>query len=153
MTADQIVTELGVYGGSFTVGAISSLIPFVSIDLFLVGITLAVGTDVALPVILLAAAGQLVGKLPIYFAARGVTAIPGRHRARVERVRAWVARWQRSRHFVLATSAVFGLPPFSIISTAAGVLAIELRTFCIIVFAGRGARFALVIALASLTSR
>jgi membrane protein YqaA with SNARE-associated domain len=48
---------------------------------------------------------------------------------------------------VLATSAVLGLPPFSIMATAAGVLAIRVRAFCAIVLAGRALRFALVLAI------
>jgi membrane protein YqaA with SNARE-associated domain len=150
VTADGLVADFGCYAGTFLVAVISSLVPLVSIDLFLIGLTLATGTGAAIPIVLLAAAGQVVGKLPVYFAARGVTAVPGRQRARIERVRAWVARWQRSRHLVLGTSAVLGLPPFSIISTAAGALAIELRTFCVIVFGGRALRFACVIAATGL---
>ncbi|MBS1120468.1 MAG: hypothetical protein H6Q90_2696 [Deltaproteobacteria bacterium] len=152
MTADQLVADFGIYAGTFVVAVVSSLVPLVSIDLFLIGITLATGTapGAGVPIVLLAAAGQVVGKLPVYFAARGVTAISGRQRARIERVRAWVARWQRSRHVVLGSSAVLGLPPFSIISTAAGALAIELRIFCVIVFGGRALRFACVVAATSL---
>jgi membrane protein YqaA with SNARE-associated domain len=38
-------------------------------------------------------------------------------------------------------------------ATAAGVLAIRLRPFCAVVFAGRAARFAGVIAVTALASR
>lgn len=153
MNAHAILAALGVYAGSFVVGAISSVIPIVSIDVFVVGITLAVGAAVAVPVVLLAAAGQLAGKLPIYYATRGVAALPGPHRDRLERMRARIARWQRAPHLVLATSAVAGLPPFSIVATAAGVLAIRVREFCVVVFAGRALRFALVVAVTLLVQR
>jgi len=56
-------------------------------------------------------------------------------------------------HLALATSAVVGLPPFSVMATAAGVFAIRLPWFCTIVFAGRAARFALVIAATVLARR
>jgi len=36
MTADGVVTALGSYGGAFAVGALSSVLPFVSIEVFLV---------------------------------------------------------------------------------------------------------------------
>jgi membrane protein YqaA with SNARE-associated domain len=48
---------------------------------------------------------------------------------------------------VLAASALTGLPPFSIVATAAGLLAIRVRAFAAIVLAGRGLRFAIVIAV------
>ncbi len=151
MSADQLVTDFGIYAGTFLVAVISSLVPLVSIDLFLIGITLAAGVHSAPAIVVLAAGGQLLGKLPIYFAARGVTAVSGKQRARIDRVRAWAARWQRSRHLLLGTSAVLGLPPFSLAATAAGALAIELQTFCIVVFGGRALRFAGVILATSLT--
>ena len=149
MTADEIVGAVGIYAGTFAVGAISSVIPLVSIEVFLVAITLAHGTANAVPLIALATLGQVIGKLPVYAAARGVTAIPGRQRRWVERVRAWVARFGNRPNLVLVTSAVFGLPPFSIISTTAGALAIPPRTFCTLVTFGRALRFTILVAIAS----
>ena len=153
MNAHTIVSALGLYAGAFVVGAISSVIPIVSIDLFLIGLTVATGAAAAVPIVLCAAAGQLAGKLPIYTASRGVTTLRGPHSERLDRMRDRVARWQRAPLAVLATSAVAGLPPFSIMATAAGVLAIRLRPFCVVVFAGRAARFAIVIAATALASR
>ena len=153
MNPHAIIAALGVYLGVFVVGAISSVIPIVSIDLFLVGLTVATDAANPVPVIVLAAAGQLAGKLPIYAASRGVGALRGPHRDRLDRVRTRVARWQNKPLLVLATSAVIGLPPFSIMATAAGVLAIRLRAFCAVVFAGRAVRFAIVIAATALASR
>ena len=148
-----IVAEVGTYAGAFVVGAVSSVVPIISIDLFLIGLTVAAGATSAGPVVVLAAAGQLAGKLPIYYATRGVAALPGPQRARLERVRARIARWRDAPHAVLATSAVLGLPPFSLVATAAGALAIRVRPFCAIVFAGRALRFAIVIAVTALASR
>jgi membrane protein YqaA with SNARE-associated domain len=150
MTADEIVASVGIYAGTFAVGAISSIIPLVSIEVFLVAITLAHGTANAVPLIALATLGQVLGKLPIYAAARGVAAIPGRQRRWVERVRGWIARFGNRPSLVLAASAVLGLPPFSIISTAAGALAIRPRTFCTVVAAGRALRFTILVAIAAL---
>ena len=152
MTAHGIVVALGSYGGAFAVAAISSVIPLVSIDVFLVGLVLATSGLAAPLIVACAAAGQLVGKLPIYYATRGALAIPGRHRERVDRMRARIARWQRAPLALLATSAVVGLPPFSVVATAAGALAIGVRDFCVVVFAGRAARFAIVVAIAARVS-
>jgi membrane protein YqaA with SNARE-associated domain len=67
----------------------------------------------------------------------------------VNRLRARLGRFANAPHLVLATSAVLGLPPFSIMATAAGVLAIRVRAFCAIVLAGRAVRFAILIAIAA----
>jgi len=147
-----LVADLGIYVGSFLVGAISSLIPFVAIDVFVVAMTLHVGASPALiAIVALAALGQLVGKLPMYAAVRGATALAGaaseRQRARLARVRTWCDRWGKRPHQLLGASALVGLPPFSLLATAAGVLAIRTRAFCAIVLAGRGARFAIVVAV------
>jgi membrane protein YqaA with SNARE-associated domain len=153
----QVVAAMGLYAGSFAVGALSSLIPFVVIDVFVVWVALRVGASPALiPLALLTACGQLAGKLPMYFAARGLTDLAARKttaasprtRARVDRVRRLLAKWNRRPHLVLFASAVLGLPPFSILATAAGSLGIRVRAFCALTITGRTLRFAAVLALA-----
>lgn len=149
MTADGLLASLGLYAGTFAVAAISAVIPLVAIDIFL-AVVAVMAPAAALPlVVVLAAAGQLAGKLPIYWTFRGLAALPGRHEARLARVRAWLARWNRAPRAVLFASAVLGLPPFSIISTAAGVLGVDARTFAALVFLGRACRFAAVVAIVS----
>ena len=152
MTAAGVVAALGSHGGVFAVAAISSLVPFASIELFLVALTFATGASPAsaISLALLAAGGQLVGKLPIYAASRGIAGVEGPHRKRIERLQQRLARRRNTPHLALATSALVGLPPFSIMATAAGVLAIRLHWFSAIVFAGRATRFALLIAAAAL---
>ena len=146
MMPDALVTSLGWFAGSFAVGALSAVIPLASIEIFLVGLVLVRGVDPVSGALIVACAatGQLVGKLPIYSAARGVAAL---QKERVNRLRTRLGRFANAPHLVLATSAVLGLPPFSIMATAAGLLAVRTRTFCAIVVAGRALRFALVIAV------
>lgn len=127
--------------------AISAVLPFVAIDLFLIGIAIAAPAAALPAVVVLAAAGQVAGKLPIYYASRGLAALPGRHRARLDRVKAWIARWQNAPRGVLFASAVLGLPPFSLVATAAGLLGVGPRTFAALVFVGRGLRFAAIVAI------
>jgi membrane protein YqaA with SNARE-associated domain len=148
MTPEALVASLGWFAGSFAVGALSAVIPLASIEVFLVGLVLVRGVDPVSGALIVAcaAAGQLAGKLPIYSAARGVGAL---QKERVSRLRARLGRFANAPHLVLATSAVLGLPPFSIMATAAGVLAIRVRAFCAIVLAGRAVRFAILIAIAA----
>jgi membrane protein YqaA with SNARE-associated domain len=157
MTAAGIVAALGSYAGAFAVGALSSVLPLVSVELFLVALTLATSTSTslgtAIPIVLLAAGGQVAGKLPIYLASRGIARVVRPHRARSDRIRRCLVRLRNTPHLALATSAVVGLPPFSVMATAAGALAIRLHWFCAIVFAGRAARFAILIAVTFLAQR
>jgi membrane protein YqaA with SNARE-associated domain len=149
------VAALGSYGGAFAVGVISSILPLVSIEVFLVALTIATGASLgtAISIVLLAAGGQLAGKLPIYVAGRGIAGVAGPHRKRVERIRQRLVRLRNTPHLALATSALVGLPPFSVMATAAGAFAIRLHWFCGIVFAGRAARFAILIAATILAQR
>src|SRR5262245_19930587 len=101
-----LIEALGVFAGTFAIAPISSVVPLVSIEVFLVGLTLARGPTDAVLLVVLATAGQVVGKLPIFYAARGLSALPGRQRRWVERIRAWVARTGAGPNVVLASSAL-----------------------------------------------
>lgn len=149
MDVDQLVAAVGIYLATFVIATVGSILPLVSIEVFVVGLTLAIGPDDAIAVVLLASLGQVLGKLPVYLATRRAAELSALQ-PRVARIRTWLAAWQRSPALVLGASAVVGLPPFSLAATAAGLLAIELRTFCIVVGIGRAARFAAIIAITAI---
>lgn len=151
MTIDQLLGAVGIYAGAFAVGALSSILPIVSIEVFLVAIAITYPAAAAVPLVVLATGGQVLGKLPVFFAARGLATVPGRHRKHLDRAQRWVARARAHPTLVLAASAVLGLPPFSLASTAAGALGIPPRTFCLVVAGGRAVRFAILIAIAART--
>jgi membrane protein YqaA with SNARE-associated domain len=140
---------LGIYAGTFAIAAVSAFVPVISIEVFLVGLTVARGPADAVALVMLATLGQLAGKLPIYYATRGLTSLPGRHRRWLDRVRGWLDRTGRSPDLVLAASALVGVPPFSIASTAAGALAIPAARFSLIVASCRALRFTALIGIAA----
>jgi len=144
MDPDHLIGSLGIYAATLVIAVVGSVIPIVSIELFLIGVAVTMGPAHAAPLIAIAAIGQTAGKLPVYYASRGVAHLG---RGRLERVRAWAARWRPD--LLLATSSTLGLPPFSLLATAAGVLAIPVRRFCVVVALGRAARFAAIFLLAS----
>ncbi|HEY5944903.1 MAG TPA: hypothetical protein VIV40_05400 [Kofleriaceae bacterium] len=146
MALEQV---LGIYAGTFAVASASCFVPVISIEVFLVGLTLARGPGDAVLLVVLATLGQVAGKLPIYYATRGLTNLPGRHRRWLDRLRGWLARTGRSPDLVLAASALLGLPPFSIASTAAGALDIRAARFCTIIATCRALRFTALIAIAA----
>jgi len=139
----------GIYAGTFAIAIASCFVPMISIEVFLVGITLARGPGDAVALVLLAAVGQIIGKLPIYYATRGLTSLEGRHRRWIERMRRWLARTRCSPEVALSASALLGIPPFALASTAAGAFAIPAARFSLIVGVGRALRFAVLIAIAA----
>lgn len=141
MTPEAIVAAVGIYAGMFVVAAISSVFPLLLIEVFLIAVA---GSAFAPLLVICAAAGQLVGKLPIYAAARAAGTLRG-----PQRLRRWIERWSNTPHLVLGVSAVVGLPPFSLMATTAGILSIRTRAFSAIVFLGRALRFAIVLAIAA----
>lgn len=149
MTSEALLAAFGLYAGTFAVAAVSAVFPLVSIEVFLVAITLTRGPADAVALVILATLGQLVGKVPIYLVACGIAEVPGRQRRWIDRMRAWSTRLGDRPAWVLAASSVIGVPPFSISSTAAGVLRIRLRTFVVVVALGRAARFAVLVAAAA----
>jgi membrane protein YqaA with SNARE-associated domain len=156
VTVETILAAVGLYAGSFVIGALSCIVPVISIEVFLVAIAIMQpGGPLSLPAVLaiiaLATTGQVVGKLPVYYAVRGLAGRPGRHRKHVERAQRWMARLRARPTVVLAASALLGLPPFSLASTAAGALGIPPRTFCVVIAVSRALRFAILIAIAAHT--
>jgi membrane protein YqaA with SNARE-associated domain len=157
MDPGELTSSLGIYLATFVIAVVGSVVPIISIEVFLIGLVMIVGPADAVPIVALAAIGQTLGKLPIYFGTRGLTGLLARQpatgnragqRRRIERVRRWFARFHPVK--LLAASALVGIPPFSLAATAAGVLAIPPRTFCAVVAIGRALRFAAIFAVARL---
>lgn len=147
----HILASVGLYGGTFIVCFLAGLIPLINAEVFLVGVALlAVSSPAPLPaIVLLAALGQMVAKIVLYYAALGMLELPsGKRKEKIEKARARIEKWRNKPKMVLAVSATLGLPPFYLVSLAAGALKIRLRTFFAIGMAGRIVRFAVIIASA-----
>ncbi len=147
-----MIDALGIYAGTFAIGVASCFVPVISIEVFLVGLVIARGPGditAAVALIALATLGQILGKLPVYFATRGLTNLEGRHRRWLERLKGWMVRTRCRPDTVLAASALLGVPPFAIASTAAGALDIPPARFSLIIGVCRALRFAALIALAA----
>lgn len=149
---------------ALTIGVclLSSLVPVVNAELYLVALVTA---QPQLPwwlVGLAAAAGQMIGKLLFFFAGRGVLWLPSRMRrlAEWEGRGRWAARLQRFQETcesrpvwaagVLFVSASLGLPPFAALAIVAGVARVDARVFAIAGFTGRFVRFGTLAAFPAL---
>jgi membrane protein YqaA with SNARE-associated domain len=140
---------LGVLG----VGVLSALVPLVNIEVYL-GARGAVASVHAIWVLaLLAALGQMVGKVVWYYlGASSLSWAWVRRRMEtpkaVERLERWRERTQK-RPVVAGTlifaSAFSGFPPFAIIAVLAGQLRMSLVLFFVLGLLGRWLRFAAVL--------
>jgi membrane protein YqaA with SNARE-associated domain len=148
----QILASVGLYAGTFVVCLLAGLIPLINAEIYLIGLigVGAVSSPRSLPaIVLLAALGQMVAKIILYYAALGMFELPsGRHKAKIEAARARMEKWRDKPTWVLAVSSTTGLPPFYLVSLAAGALKIRLRTFLTIGMIGRVVHFSVVVAIA-----
>jgi membrane protein YqaA with SNARE-associated domain len=149
----DLIESLGIYGGTYVVCLLAGLIPLINAEFFLVGLTLWAVQDPGrlVAVVLLASLGQMTAKIILYYAAYGMFELPrGRFKAKIEAARGRMEKWRDRPKYVLAISATVGLPPFYLVSLAAGALRIRLATFCAIGLVGRIVHFAVVVAIARL---
>ncbi|MGH3321840.1 MAG: hypothetical protein ACRDN9_17035 [Streptosporangiaceae bacterium] len=153
----SVIGALVTYGTCF----VSAFVPVVNAEAYLLGVAAFTDVSSLWVLALMAALGQMTGKLVFYCVGRGALALPwvarkgeraGRWRARLE---AWQARANEHRvwAFVLvAVSAFIGLPPFALVSVLAGTLRLRALLFTVLGLAGRFARFSVVLAVPGLTS-
>jgi membrane protein YqaA with SNARE-associated domain len=150
LVTDDLLAMLGIYGGTFAVAVIAALVPLVNVEIFLVGLVrLAIDDASQLPgVVVAAAAGQMVGKIGLYHAGRGMLELPrGRYRAKIAAVRERIERWKSKPYIIYGLSSVLGLPPFYLTVMAAGAMKIKFPAFLAIGMAGRLVRFAVLVAV------
>jgi membrane protein YqaA with SNARE-associated domain len=148
---DDLLAMLGIYGGTFAVSLIAGLVPLVNAEVFLVGLVrIAIDDASQLPwVVVAAAAGQMVAKIGLYHAGRGMLELPrGRYQAKIEAVRERIERWKSKPYVIYGLSSVLGIPPFYLTVIAAGAMQISFPAFLAIGLAGRLLRFAVLVALA-----
>ena len=142
MTVEQLLTILGTLAYS----VLSAMIPVLNAEIYLLGASALLPRSLAIPLVVAGSVGQMIGKLVMYYAARGALHLPN---ARLQRAVATVhARYANSAALgdvVLFSSSTLGLPPFYIVTVAAGVLRIPVVRFTVIGLVGRLLRFGVVV--------
>ncbi|GAA3987739.1 hypothetical protein FOF52_21390 [Thermobifida alba] len=139
---------------AFLVALVSALLPFLNIEVYLLGVAALTDGGWLLAAAVAAGAGQTLGKTAYYYLGRGVLTVswlrrrgrtPGRWSARV-------ARWRdraRGRPVwtagLLALSSLASVPPFTVISVLAGTVRMPLAVFAAVTLATRTVRFALLV--------
>ena len=141
---DHLLVVLGTF--AFCVG--SAMIPLLHAETYLVTASLVAPPELRWPLVIAATTGQMLGKVGMYYAGRGVRLIPGERMQR--RIQQATARYREKSQIgsgLVFLSASSGFPPFYVVSIAAGMLTFPLMPFIIFGYAGRFIRFAVAVFL------
>jgi membrane protein YqaA with SNARE-associated domain len=132
-----------------TLGAafLSGFVPLVNIEAYLVGVAALVPGCPPLVVVAAAALGQMAAKAVLFLGGRGLVTLPSGHGERALAAASRLAARGRSGPALVFTSALTGLPPFYVVSIAAGMLRFRTGPFLLAGLAGRLLRFSAVFAL------
>lgn len=136
------MTQPLVLFGTFIYCVGSAVIPVLHAEAYLVAASLLAPPELRWPLIIAATCGQMLGKVGMYYAGRGVRLIPGERIQR--RIRMATERYRDKAQIgggLVFLSAASGLPPFYIVSIAAGTLTFPLMPFIALGFLGRFLRF------------
>jgi membrane protein YqaA with SNARE-associated domain len=144
----ELCAHIGVPLATFLVCFVSALLPLVNAELYLVAVGALVPVALLPVLAVLAAAGQMAGKLLFFAAARGAGRLSSdAGRQRLERWRTRLARWRGAEPALVFVSASLGLPPLAVVSVVAGLIGMRARVFLLMGFAGRVLRFGVVLAV------
>jgi membrane protein YqaA with SNARE-associated domain len=140
---------VGYGGGSFGVGFVSGLLPAVNTEAYLLTVASLAPREVVPFAVVFVTAGQMAAKACVYLAGRGALSgwLVRAQGARLTALRDRFAGMQGRASTLLFSSAVFGVPPFYVMSLAAGSLRYSLSRFLLVGAGGRLIRFAAVVAL------
>lgn len=138
---------------TFGVSVLSAFFPVVNIEAYLGLVASQVGTARALPLALIAALGQALGKIAWYEAARrGTDSAWMAKRLQKPSVRARYDRWLGRAEGrpgvvvgVLFTASLVGLPPLLVVAPLAGALRLSRLVFVLTIVAGRSVQFFVIL--------
>jgi len=132
-----------------TLGAafVSGFVPLVNIEAYILGAAALLPGCPPLVVVVAAALGQMAAKTLLFLGGRGLVSLPAGHGERALAMASRLAARRRSAPALVFTSALTGLPPFYVVSVAAGFLGFRTGHFLLAGLAGRLLRFGAVFAL------
>jgi membrane protein YqaA with SNARE-associated domain len=141
---ETLLSTFGLYGGALVISFVAGMFPLVSIELFLIGIstwaTPSPGGFVLL--VLLSAFGHQVAKTITFY--MGIGALENKKlKARVEKVRTKIDKWNKRPKVIMFIAATIGLPPLWLLGFIAHpLMKMRIVPFTLIVFFGRIGRYA-----------
>jgi membrane protein YqaA with SNARE-associated domain len=129
----------------------SAVIPVMHAEAYLITVSALTTPALSWAIVLAATAGQMLGKVAMYWAGRGALRLPSERMRR--RLAAVTARYEGHRGLgngLIFLSASTGLPPFYATAVAAGMLRVPLVWLILFGFPGRFLRFAAAVFLPQL---
>lgn len=137
--------EIALLASAFVMSVVSGLIPLVNAEVLVAGAAVAVPPGYVIPVIAVCSLGQMVAKVGLYAGARWLPErLPEKARARLDRASGKTKRLEEAGFTLVLISSIVGLPPFYLITLAAGALRMNLTWFIVVGLAGRVVRFAVI---------
>ena len=127
---------------------VGSFVPFVNTELVILSAAAMAPPGLTIPLILIAALTQMLAKSVLYLAGSGLLHLPeGRATRRLHEALAKAQHWPNTGTLFLFSSVSLGLPPFYLVSVAAGAIRLPFARFFVLGLAGRLLRFSLVVLL------
>jgi len=123
----------------------AGVFPLINAEIYLAAVATQIQQADALPLAFAAGLGQMLGKLPWYYASARSTDIPWmRKRLESGKFQASFENWRARIHgrpwfsaAVMMASSLFGLPPLLVMGAVAGALRIRLWIFAGTILIGR----------------
>jgi len=146
MNFEQLLDHFGVYVTTLVVSLVAGFIPLDIMEVFLASVAAVTPRSQALPIVALAALGQMTGKTIIFLAASGVLKLSLKKRSdKLQRIQEKIASWKYGIGALVLVSAAVGIPPFYWVTIAAGAARLNLPFYIAAGYAGRFVRFGLVV--------
>lgn len=137
--------EIAVLSSAFAASVASGLVPFVNAEVVVVAAAVAVPASQQWLVVTVCSVGQMVAKAVLYGLARWLPQrLPARAVRHLERASEKARRLEQAGWSLILVSAVVGLPPFYVISLAAGMVRVNFAAFLALGLVGRAIRFAIL---------
>jgi len=146
MTGLELPNIWWIAAGCYTLAVVSAVVPWVNAEVMMLSAVPLAGSSMQLAVLVaLVTLGQMTGKTIIYWTSRNAT------RPRAPRLQNAIEGWRehlqrhpRSALGIVLVSSIIGLPPFYIVSIAAGALNVAFGRFFAVGAAGRLVHFAVL---------
>ncbi len=137
------MSGIGIHLSCFSLSIVSALVPWVNGEVLLLSFAALVTSPVHLAaLVVMASAGQMVGKVVLYWAGRGVIPLRGGRISRT--INSWKERFEKSssrQMGLVFVSSALGIPPFYVITVLAGAFRIRFGRFIAVGTCGRLVRF------------
>jgi membrane protein YqaA with SNARE-associated domain len=149
LTHDLLET-LGLYGGTLVIGFIAGMFPLVSIEVFLVGLSVYDVAPATLVILIpIAAVGHQIAKTICFYAGVGALALPrGKVKETIDKAKARVERWNKRPNLIMVLGSTIGFPPMYLLAFVAGpLMRFGIVRFTVICFIGRLLRYATLVAV------